>query len=442
MNQSSFALLFVAVATVQAYGQATATASAPVATSGINLGVVNGTFRYGATASESFQTGYAQNQGVSAQTTLSGSLIYATKSLKAPFSTIYTGGVLFSNQRGYGTNTFQSLAISQGYVTKNWTFGVADVVSYLPQSPTLGLSGVPGTGDIGFTPVSGVETPAQNILTYNSDRVSNTAVGNASRKITARTGITADLSYGILHYFDNNSLNTRQISADLGLNHEIDARTSVGVNANYSIFTLGNYTLGSQSRTDASFTTRAISAQVQHQFTRAFGASVSVGPQWVNSASDLGIPSRLGVYASVNLAYVRRFGTFDLSYNRGANGGSGVLPGAFSDAVTASASRAYGHNWALSANLGYAHTSGLGSTLNNNVLVLPGVGTYGNFDSTFAGAQVTRRLTNSFSAFASYTAFNQTYGNVQSIPGAISGLIQSFTIGASWFPKSTNLGQF
>ena len=442
MNQSSIAIIFAAVATVQSYGQATATASAPVATSGVNLGVVNGTFRYGATGSESFQTGYAQNQSVSAQTTLSGSLIYATKSLKAPFSTVYTGGVLFSNQRNYGTNTFQSLALSQGYITKNWTFGVADVVSYLPQSPTLGLSGIPGTGDVGLSPVSSIDSPAQNILTYNSNRVSNTAVGNASRNITARTALTADINYGLLHYFDSDSLDTRQISADLGLNHEIDTRTSVGVNANYSVFTLGNYVLGSQSREDASFTTRAISARVQRQFTRALGGSVSAGPQWVNSSSDLGIPSRLGVYASVNLVYVRRFGTFDVSYNRGANGGSGVLPGAFSDAVTASASRAYGHNWAVSANLGYAHTSGLGSSVNNNVVVLPGVGTYGTFDATFAGAQVTRRLTDSFSAFASYTAFNQTYGNVRNIPGAINGLIQAFTIGASWYPKSTNLGQF
>ncbi len=442
MNFRSIALILISASRALSYGQATATASAPIATSGINLGVVNGTFRYGATASESFQTGYGQNQDVSEQTNLSGSLIYATKSLKTPFSAIYTGGVLFSNQRNYGTNTFQSLAFSQGYVSKSWTLGVSDVVSYLPQSPTVGLSGIPGTGDLGLSPVLGVDTPAQNILTYNSDRVSNSVTGNASRSLTARTALTADVSYGILDYFDNSSLNTRQISGDLGLNHEIDARTSVGVGADYSVFTFGNYLITGQNQGDASFTTRALSLRAQRQFTRALSGAVSVGPQWVNSSSKLGIPSRLGVYATASATYVRRFGTFGVSYSRGANGGSGVLPGAFSDSITGSASRAYGHNWALSGNIGYVRTTGLSSNLNPTLVVIPGVGSYGNFDSTFAGGQVTRRLTDAFSAFASYTAFNQTYGNVRNVPGAVASLIQSFAVGVSWYPKSTNLGQF
>lgn len=442
MNSPLSALVLLAASSVVTYGQATATASAPVPTSGINLGVVNGTFHYGVTASESFQTGYGGDQDLSEQTNLSGSLIYATKSLKTPFNAIYTGGVLFSNQRDYGTNTFQSLAVSQGYVSKNWTFGIADVVSYLPQSPTVGLSGIPGTGDLGLSPVIGIDTPAQNILTYNSDRVSNTVTGNASRSITARDAVTADVSYGILHYFDNGSLDTRQVSADLGFNHEIDPRTSVGIGANYSLFTFGNYLSGAQGVGDASFTTRALNARAQRQFTRALSGAVSVGPQWVNSSSKLGIPSRLGVYATASVTYVRRFGTFNVSYSRGANGGSGVLPGAFSDSITGSASRAYGHNWALSGNVGYVRTTGLSSNPNSTLVVLPGIGTYGNFDSTFAGGQVTRRLTDAFSAFASYTAFDQTYGNVTNTPGAIDGLIQSIAIGISWYPRSTNLGQF
>lgn len=442
MKSRLSALVLMAASPALARAQATATASAPVSTTGMNLGVVSGTFHYGATASESFQTGYGSNQDLSEQTNLSGSLLYATKSLKTPFNAIYSGGVLFSNQRNYGTNTFQTLALSQGYVGRSWTFGIADIVSYLPQSPTVGLSGVPGTGDLGFSPVIGIDTPAQNILTYNSNRVSNTATGNASRSLSARDAVTADVSYGILHYFNNGSLNTRQLSADLGLNHEISPRTSVGVGANYSIFTFGNYLSGLQDNGDASFTTRALNGRAQHQFTRALSAAVSVGPQWVNSSAKLGIPSRLGVYATASATYVRRFGTFNLSYSRGANGGSGVLPGAFSDSITASASRAYGHNWAVSGNAGYVRTTGLSSNLNSSLLVLPGIGSYGNFDSTFVGGQVTRRLTDAFSAFASYTAFNQTYGNVKNTPGAIDGLIQSFAIGISWYPRSTNLGQF
>lgn len=442
MKRTYLALILVTNTAMYGRAQATATASAPVATSGLSLGVINGTFHYGATASESFQTGYANNQDLSEQTTLSGSLLYATKSLQAPFNAIYSGGVFFSNQRGYGTNTFQSLAVSQGYLAGNWTFGVADVVSYLPQSPTVGISGVPGTGDLGLSPVIGVDTPAQNILTYNSNRISNTSTGNASRRLSPRDSLAGSVSYGILHYFDNDLLDTRQISGNLSVNHEIDQRTSVGVNANYSVFTFGNYVIGSQEGGDASFTTRSLGVQAQHQFTRAFSGNVSIGPQWVNSSAKLGIPSRLDLFVNTNASYTRRFGTFTASYSRGANGGSGVLPGAFSDAITVTASRAYGHNWALSGNVGYARTSGLGTSTNTNLVILPGVGNYGSFDSTFVGGQVTRRISDAFSAFASYTAFDQTYGNVTNVPGAIGGFLQSFTIGASWYPRSTNLGQF
>ena len=442
MTPRSLLLVAVALSPTLARGQAAPAASTPLPTTNLNLGLVNGTFHYGVSAAEIFQTGYGSNGGVTESTSLSGSLIYSTKSLRAPSSVIYSGGVQIYNNSGFGTSVFQSLALTQGYLTRNWTFGISDVVSYLPQSPTTGLSGIPGTGDIGLNPVTSVDAPAQSILTYGSNRVSNFTTGNVARHLTAHTSASADASYGILHYFNDLSLDTRQVGADLGLNYEISPRSSVGVNANYSIFSYQNLVLATGPGGDASFTTRSLFARGQHQFTRALSAYISVGPQWVNSSANLGIPSSLNVAGNVGVSYARRFGTLNAFYTRGANGGSGVLPGARSDSLGASFSRAYGHNWALSADIGYARTAGLGSGVNLQVAALPGIGSYGGFDSTFAGAQATRRLTDSISTYASYTASNQTYGNVRNTPGAINGLVQYFSIGISYYPRSVNLGQF
>ncbi len=68
---------------------------------------------------------------------------------------LYAGGVLFGNRYGQGVRPFQTFAVSQGLVTAAWIFGISDSVSYLPQSPTTGLSGIPGVGDLGSQPIQG-----------------------------------------------------------------------------------------------------------------------------------------------------------------------------------------------------------------------------------------------------------------------------------------------
>lgn len=421
-----------------AHAQALPTASMPLPTSNMNLGLVNGTFRYGASASEVFQLGYLGNGNLVRQTNLSGSLLYSTKSEMAPFSAIYSGGVQFTNQSDVGTNTFQSLALSQGYSTGAWTFGVSDVLSYLPQSPTVGLSGISGTGDIGLIPVTGIDVPAQNILTYGSNRIANTVTGNVTRRLTSRTSISGTASYGLLHFFNNLSLDTTQVAGTVGLNHVISPRTTIGLDASYAI-----YSYQAQPVSNTSFTTRSLAARVQRQFTRSLTGYASAGPQWINSSQSLGIPSRLTAYGSAGATYTRRFGTLGLSYNRGANGGSGVLPGAISDSVGGSFSRTFGRDWAASANAGYTRTSGLGEAANLGIVGLPAVGSYGGFNALFFGGQATRRLTQTLSAFMSYTSLKQTYGNATiNTPGAVNGLVQSFAIGISYYPRSVNLGQF
>ena len=417
-----------------------AAAVAPMPYSGgLNLSFLNGTFQYGINLAEVFQTGYQQTGGVTRQTSISGDLAYSTKNEQRPFSVVYTGGVQLTNQSNVNNTFFQSLALAQGYNTRDWTLGISDVVSYLPQSPTVGLSGIPGTGDLGLYPLEGVNTPSQSVLTYNSDRVSNSVSGTVSRRLSGRTSLSGDANYGLLHFFDQGALDTHQIGADVSVNHTFDARTSGGLVATYSIF---SYSAGG----DSSFQTRGFNARVQRQISRYLSASGSAGPLWIGSSSALGIPSRLSVSAALNVAYTRATYNAGLAYFRGTNGGSGVQPGAISDSVSAIFFRSFGRDWSASANVGYAHTGGLSNSPSAVNLGIPGYNTLGNISSVYFGGQVSRRLGERFSAFGSYNASHQSYdstaGSGSISPYALNGLVQSFSLGISFFPRSVRLGQF
>ena len=432
-------LLAVLAVPCLARAQAAPTAVAPLAYSGLDLSFVSGTFQYGVNLSEIFQTGYLSNGDVSRQTSISGDLAYSTKSVKTPFALVYTGGAQFTNQSNVSNTFFQSLALSQGYNTRDWNLGISDLVSYLPQSPTVGLSGIPGTGDLGLYPLGGVNAPSQSVLTYNADRVSNTVAGSVSRRLSGRTSLSGDASYGLLHFFDNGTLDTRQINADVAVNRVIDARTSASLAANYSIFT---YSAGANT----SFQTRGLNVRVERQLSRALSASVGAGPLWISSSSSLAIPSRLSYSAAVSLNYTRRALNLGLAFSRGANGGSGVQPGAISDNLSAIAYRSFGRDWSASANVGYFHTSGLSDGPAPVNLGIIGYNTLGNIDGIFGGAQVSRRLGERFSAYAGYNGTSQSYSNSANAtsvaPYALNGLIQTFSLGVSFFPRSVNLGRF
>jgi hypothetical protein len=145
----------------------------PSSNFGFNLPTHLGTLSYSLSGSELLETG-AYNSGVSTSTVASGNLAYISKSDKDPFSAVYSGGYIFSTVPGSSeSSTYQDLAISQVLRTRSWVFVLSDAVSYLPDSPTTGLSGVAGVGDIGVYPVQTGLGPAQDILTNYGTRLGN-----------------------------------------------------------------------------------------------------------------------------------------------------------------------------------------------------------------------------------------------------------------------------
>jgi hypothetical protein len=429
-------------ANVICHAQAVPTAESSMSSNlGPNLPSLDGVLHYALSASEIIQYGYYGPGDVSHSTDLTGNVAYTSPSTVRPFSVLFAGGVLLANQSGQGTSTFWNIAASQGYVTRHWVFNVSDSFSFLPQSPTTGLSGIAGVGDLGAFPVQGPSAgPAGGILTVSGDRISNGLGGSVERQIAANTSISGSGSWGVLHFLGDNQgegLDSTQVSGSVALNQRLDARSSVSLSGVYSSY---YYTGAGSGPDEPDFATKGINLSYQRVLSRSLSASVSVGPQWVSSSNSALIPSALNLAVSAGLSYGYHNTHASVSYTRGVNNGSGVLPGALSDGVSGSVAHTYGRDWVASLSAAYTHTAGLTQVTNGTSLVPANE----IFDTVYGGVQVTRRISTHFSGYASYTVQNQTSNNLDpiTVPNALNGTSQTFGIGITFTPRSTNLGQF
>jgi hypothetical protein len=221
----------------------------------------------------------------------------------------------------------------------------------------------------------------------------------------------------------------------------------VSLNAAYSTF---SYSSQGTASAYPDVETRSLNVSYSRLLSRSFSVNASVGPQWVSSSNSTLIPSNINVAGSAGLTYSRGLTNAAVGYSRGVNGGSGVLPGAISDTITASLGHSYGRNWVASINAAYTHTAGLTQLINGipsaPINGIPSTPTNLVYDTVFGGAQVTRRISPHWSAYFSYEAQNQS--NNFSAPGqsvpqnALNGTSQTFGIGITFSPRSTRLGQF
>jgi hypothetical protein len=436
------AMLMLGLSTM-AWGQAEPSAIAPY-TPGRTLSTLpnlDGSFQYALNASELIQTGYGGG-GVTEATNLSGDVAYYSKSKATPFSLLYAGGVILGNQYGSSSLPFQSLSISQGLVTGNWVLGIADAVSYLPQSPTTGLSGVAGTGDLGASPINTGLEPVQNVLSgTNVSRVSNSLTGQAERRLSGATSLSATGSYGLIRYMGGPGLDTTQLNGQLSLNHRLNGRTSIFVNGGYGAF---SYPMG------GAFNTKSLNVGLERLVSRRLTLTASGGPLWVNTSSNLGIPQRMSVGVDIGGTYTIRNGSLTARYSRGVNGGSGVQPGALSDTFSGLGQKSFGRDWSGGINASFSRNQGL---TQNAGAAISTIGLQdglllGNTTSTYAGAQVSRRFGQRFNGFFTYTALQQSISNGAAgdvdIIGRqyfLNGISNTFSIGVSFTPRSSHLGQ-
>jgi hypothetical protein len=436
-------------------------ATSPIST-GFSLPSAAGTMQYALSASQSVTSNYLGNSGVASFTNLTGDLAFITSSSRDPFGAVFTGGRSWStsNQPSYN---YLNLSLSQAVNTHRWIFSLSDAVNYMPQTASTGLSGIPGAGDLGVAPVptganpgpTGVNpvptgptpgqpgptpaptsaNPGQGVLSGFSTRVVNTSSLSLQRQITGKTSLNASGSYSLIRFLNNSGsstvpsspgLDSDGDSAGAGLSHRIDARNSLAGNFTYARNT---YSGSGPGIRQPAFSSQTASLQYTHQFTRKLSTSLAAGPQWTGIDSP-GLTPALSLFANLSANYTGEFSHASLAYSRSTNSGFGVVGGAISDSATFSAGRVVDRVWLVALTAAYTQTSDLPSAV-----TLPFT-----FHTTVAGVQVSRALTRTLSAYASYTLQKQSNQGTASAVDLFSGLSNVAGFGLTFSPSAVRLG--
>lgn len=418
--------------TTAALGQAIPAAEASPISTGFSIPTIGGSLRYAVSASESLDWGYYSQSGIAAGTNLSGDLAYVSQSKYHPFSMVLAGGRTWGTH-GEPSYEFANLALSQVFNAKRWNFVIADGVSYVPNTATFGISGVPGLGDLGVSPIQVGPDTGQGLLTNYSPQVGNTASASVGRQITSKTAINASGSYSILRFLNGTNSNgsfgleNDASTGSAGFSHRVSARNSYGANYAYSsvIFKMNHSVLIPASN----FASQTATFTYSHQFNRRWALNLAAGPEWVKLNSN---PSTgLTAYADASVDYATEFGHMGLSYVRSTNAGWGVVGGAVSDSVVFNASRIYSRVWQASANIAWTHTSGLPAP---NVVAF-------DFQTEVAGFQVSRAIGRSLSGYASYIVENQSHTSTNGTIDLFSGLNNVLGFGVTYSPTPRRFGR-
>ena len=438
-SQIALALLLLLPLTAhRALAQALPTSS-PIST-GFSLPSVAGTMQYAVSASQSVSSNYFGDSGIASSSNLNGDLAFITSSSRDPFSVVFSGGRSWSSSSQ--SFNFLNLALSQVVNAGRWNFMLSDSVSYLPQTASTGLSGIPGTGDLGVNPVqTGLNpvptsvSPGQGVLTGFSTRVDNTSTISLARQITGKTALNASGSYSLTRFLSNSGsstvpsspgLDTDGDSASASLSHRIDARNSLAGNFDYSRNT---YSGSGPGILQPGFSSQTASLQLSHQFTRKLSTSLAAGPQWTSIDSP-GLTPELSLFANLSATFTGEFSHATLAYSRSSNSGFGVVGGAISNSVTFSTGRTFDRVWMVALTAAYTQTSNLPLAA-----TLPFT-----FHTTVVGVQVSRALARTLSAYASYTLQKQSNQGTGAAVDLFSGLSNVAGFGLTFSPSAVRLG--
>lgn len=358
--------------------------------------------------------------------TMSGSFSYVNRNLHLPFAIDYGGGYTWTlTGPSYETGLFQRMLISQGIDWRKWKMSFYDNVSYLPQSPTVGFSGVPGTGEPIGTP-NPTPSTSQSILTINTHVVDNVASGHVEHVVSYATSFLAGGSSEILRFPDNNGLDVNTMIADGIIAQRLSARNTL-----YGRYLFSQYSFPGST---VSIDTNTGLVGFKRKWTRNFMTDFGAGPEWIASSDNTVVPTATNFAANASADYMLRFTTINVNYTHGTNGGSGYVIGGEVDSVQGTFSRQIGLNLGVGLMGGFERTSGLNNGSAN-------VTAYsGTTHASFGGVESTWRLGRNLIMFANYTAMNQN--STAGLPSNVANeLLQVIGFGFGFSPREIHTRQ-
>ena len=358
---------------------------------------------------------YAGSEGDLIRGVASGDLEYLNGKERTPLSVTYSGGDIWAiGGSASGTGVFQHLLVSQDLEARKWGWDLSDDMSFLPQSPTMGFSGIPGVGNLPGLPV----LPNQPILTLNTRSIRNQASANYRHDLNYETSFSMGGNYAILNFPDGNGLDIDQEQVQPQMNWRLNALNSVSAQYMYSRFSYpgSTFAMGTQS---AQFSYLRV-------WNRRLNTNIDLGPEWIHSSNDSIVPSSTGFTANAGIVYQTRSTSATLNYFRATTGGTGVgtLIGIHNNDASLELSHTYGRNLTVGASGSYLCTQGLLQT--------------GVTNGKFGGVNATQRLGEYITASASYTAIQQSSSQTLTT-NTLNGLYQVISFSIAYHPREKHI---
>jgi hypothetical protein len=302
------------------------------------------------------------NTGWTTWSTIYGGIDLRRISGNSDLSLLYLGGASVSNDGSSSNGVIQNLEFVEKLAYRRATISLLDQLNYLPENgfgSQFGNIGTPvGSGSIGLQPGLG---PGQSILTASGQRLSNAFVPEVDVKLTARTSLTFVGDYSVLHFFDNNLLNSYEAGGQVGYNYQLTRKDTIGLSYGFTAIRYSNF---NQSIND-----NVVHISYGRRVTGKLAFRIAAGPEYTSFQTPItstpvtgtmpSSSSNLSWSLSTSLTYQLRRTGLGLTYAHGVSGGSGVQAGALTDTVSGFATRQLSRTFSGNWNLSYGRNNGL-----------------------------------------------------------------------------------
>jgi hypothetical protein len=348
--------------------------------------------------------------------TMGGSLIVTHGTQHDRFRLQYNGGAMFSTRANQENTSYQSVSLGETAQLNRWTLSLMDGFSYSPESLGSG-SGLPAISEIApnanLSALNRWLVPSQDILTVDSQRVSNSLVGQARYNFSYRNSATVGADYGVIRFADREFADTNQYIGFVSLERMLTAHDTLSLGYHYSAITSVNV--------QNSLHIHSPQVAYARKMTTRLVAHVSAGPEIVLLPVNTG--KNIFWSSDVQVAYTRTKYRASLAGTRSTTGGAGLTLGSRTDLALLTLSRTVLRNWTASIQGGYSRTVDL--TLKA-----------GTFNARTYGGQLHRHVSQTTSAYISYSGQHQTNNTAIVAPFLLEGWRHTFGVGIEWHPRA------
>lgn len=352
----------------------------------------------------------------------------------------YLGGGSYSSQAGVQNGAVQELGLTEQVSFRRATLSFIDQTVYLPNSMggLGGVGGLPQSGTaFGSTGLGPGFVNSQTILSGEGQSLDNTSIVELTTFLTPRSSLSLEGGYSLLHFFNNNLLDSGEVIFQGGYNYQLSQHNTMALFYAFNRFSFGN---SSQlaGNSNESIDTHSVEASFGRRVTGRLAFQVSGGPEFsVVSYNGNGLPNgsagtNTGSSVQVNwtlgssVTYQYQRTTLGLSYTHGVYAGSGVFLGSVGDVVTGTLTRRMSRTFSSGLSAGYARNTALSGT------GAPNLGQ--NYGYWFAEASLAHPLTETLALTFSYQMQYQNSNSTFCVGTSCgtSVLRHLISVGLSW----------